>query len=541
MTTLFRLFFLLLLTVSLSYTQVFSAINFGVTPIKYELTMAPWESKTLPMSIRNNGTESVTMPTSNSDFTSSGLGWTPKFVRKSELVFPDQQLSSWITIEDSSLTAAAGEQVTTNFTIDVPTTATPGWHYGAVFFKRQSGEVSSGGNIWIDVDYGIIILVNVEWDVIVDVEIDEPIISNKGNWDFKWSGDQWLFDDGFFSYTPNTQSWYVWDDSSGQAVYQNPDSCPLGDFTTSKYDNKCFSITEAITPRTDDVVTEDDINSNPGDNNWIPDDFNVSFDFPLNNIGNTHIKPTWKIVLKDENWNIIKAVWKESVANEQGAIIWENIVDYIPINDQGGNVLPKTQRVFESEWRWFPYKVWDDDGNKIIQYWSPSEYYTEKNKQDAGFLMLWERVSESRQHKTITAEIELIYYDEEWNPIEFTSAQEFPVQYIEQRVTTNPYAVLALLLVFTAGLFLWFGMRWFLVLFKRNKCWNCKEKIKSHWETCPHCSAIQDKKKHKAYEEQKKAEVTKKAPIKRKVTTKKTPTKKATTKKTTVKKAPTKK
>jgi hypothetical protein len=101
--------------------------------------------------------------------------------------------------------------------------------------------------------------------------------------------------------------------------------------------------------------------------------------------------------------------------------------------------------------------------------------------------------------------------------------------------------VLALLLVFTAGLFLWFGMRWFLVLFKINKCWNCKEKIKSHWETCPHCSAIQDKKKHKAYEEQKKAEVTKKAPIKRKVTTKKTPTKKATTKKTTVKKAPTKK
>ena len=43
----------------------------------------------------------------------------------------------------------------------------------------------------------------------------------------------------------------------------------------------------------------------------------------------------------------------------------------------------------------------------MINYWNPSEYYTERNKQDAGFLMFWERVSEVRQSKMITAEIEL--------------------------------------------------------------------------------------------------------------------------------------
>jgi hypothetical protein len=120
--------------------------------------------------------------------------------------------------------------------------------------------------------------------------------------------------------------------------------------------------------------------------------------------------------------------------------------------------------------------------------------------------MFWERVTESRQHKLITAQIEMTYYDEEGNPIEFTTAKEFPVQYIEQVVTINPYVILALVLILASILFIWFGVRWWLLLCKRKKCWNCKEKIKSHWETCPHCSAIQDKKKHKAYEEQKEKE-----------------------------------
>jgi hypothetical protein len=76
-----------------------------------------------------------------------------------------------------------------------------------------------------------------------------------------------------------------------------------------------------------------------------------------------------------------------------------------------------------------------------VNYWSPSEYYTQKNKDDAGFLMFWERVSENRTHKDITADIELIYYDENGNPIEFNTSKTFTVQYIEQAVSVNPYII----------------------------------------------------------------------------------------------------
>lgn len=470
------------------------------------------------------------MPTATSDFTSNGTSWIPSFVRKSELVYPDQQLSTWISIDDSSVTALPWELVTTNFTIDAPITATPGWHYGAVFFKKESDAISGGWDIWIDVDYGIIILVNVSWEIVVEVEIEEPTISTWWG-GYTWSGDQWLFEDGLFSYAPNSNSWYVWTDETGQTVYQNQDSCPFWDFTLSQYDGKCFwNPFEDIDKVTDNSTDTEGSDITDPDNAGEDNNFNIDFSIPINNTGNTHIKPNWKITLRDENGEVIKSVWKESIVNDDGVVLWQDIVDYLPINDQKWNILPSSQRIFNTQWQGFPYHEYNENGDKVVSYWSPSEYYTQKNKDDAGFLMLWQRVSESRKHKTITAEIELTYYDENGEPVEFTTAQEFSVQYIEQEISTNPYIILALLLLSTGWIFFWFGVRWWVLIVKNKKCWSCKEKIKSHWGTCPHCSAIQNKKKHKAYERQREKEITKKKTIKKTII-KKTPVKKTINKK----------
>jgi len=502
------------------FTQhTYSAIDFTLTPIKYELELAPWESITLPASIRNNGTGSVTLPTAASDFQSNWVGWTPSLVRKSELVFPDQELSTWITISSPSVTIPAWEEGSVTFTINVPVTATPGGHYWAVLFKNAGSEWSTSGDIKINVDYGILILVNVSGDVIVDVGIWDPSISWGGTGRNRWDDSAswtWWTNTEEENAEPEDEWWYIGTNPEWEEIYEYPDSCPLWDFTASKYDGSCF-----ITPNSEDNTDTVDSNEPP----LFNDEFEVLFQFPINNNWNTHIKPNGKVILKDENWNIIKAIWKEIIANEQGAIIWEKIVDYIPINDQWGNVLPKTQRVFESEWKGFPYKVFDDQGNPIVKYWSPSEYYTQKNKDDAGFLMFWERVSENRTYKKITAEIEMVYYDEQGNPIEFSTAKEFPVQYIQQEVTLNPYVILALLLLWSGLIFTYFGTRW-LIAAKPRPCWSCDEKIKSHWKTCPHCEAIQNKRAHKAFEKNKKD----------KISAKKAPTKKTTIKKKTSKK-----
>ncbi len=69
---------------------------------------------------------------------------------------------------------------TVNFTIDVPLDGTPGGHYGAVFFKYNSSEASSGTTIGIGVDYGILVLVNVSGEVSSTGSVGGISISGSG-------------------------------------------------------------------------------------------------------------------------------------------------------------------------------------------------------------------------------------------------------------------------------------------------------------------------------------------------------------------------
>ena len=505
---------------TLCISQVHAAINYTITPIRYELELEPGESATFPASIRNNGPDSVTLPTTTSDFQSNGPNGVPSIVRKSELVYPDQELSTWISLSDTSVTLAPGEEKTIMFTIDVPVNATPGGHYGAVLFRNPGSETSTTGSVGINVDYGIIILVDVEWELIVDVEIDPPIISGGGGWWgwgggwwSGWSGDSWIYTNE----PEDENAWYVGEDIDWNPLYENPDDCPLWDLTPSRFDGKCIWNIPFIQEETSEESWENQENwedatnttvwnisseNNSSDPQLFSQDFWITFDFPITNQGNSHVKPEWKITLIDEDGNTLKAVGKKAITNKAWAIIGEEVVDYIPINDEWGNVLPKTERIFQSEWKWFPYKEYNETGDQIIQYKNPGAYYNEKNKQWAWFLMFWERVCEVRTQKNVTANIELEYLDENGDPIIFSSAQEFPIQYIEEQVRLNPYVILGLLLLFTALLLILCMIRWWFIFAKNSKCWNCKKSIKSHWDTCPYCRKIQNKKKQKKLEEQ---------------------------------------
>ena len=57
------------------------------------------------------------------------------------------------------------------FTITVPENATPGGHYGAVFFQDH-GSQSGSGQVGIHVDYGVLILLTVNGEVISSGSVD---------------------------------------------------------------------------------------------------------------------------------------------------------------------------------------------------------------------------------------------------------------------------------------------------------------------------------------------------------------------------------
>jgi uncharacterized membrane protein len=69
-----RFLILLITFICLSAQYSFAGINYSVTPIKYELELQPGESITLPVSIRNNSGNTVTLPTATSDFQANGTG-----------------------------------------------------------------------------------------------------------------------------------------------------------------------------------------------------------------------------------------------------------------------------------------------------------------------------------------------------------------------------------------------------------------------------------------------------------------------------------
>jgi len=470
-----------------------SAINFSIDPIKYELDVDPGDSITLKASIRNNSDSPVVLPTAVSDFQASGSSWTPSFVRKSELVFPEQELSSWITLSAPAINLNPGQRWSIDFTIDVPSDAIPWGHYGAVIFKNPWSALSSTGNIGINVDYGILLLINVSWEIIIGGEV----------WPINvWGGRSTASSPS--SHGTDTSSPEEWDIPQEEVGTQDilwvtsPDStfdnCPLGDFTKSNFDGKCFD--NPFSP--EEEVSNPSINEGIPNDDWtspfegiVPlgeqEDFGIDFQIPFKNTGTTHVKPTGKIILEDSKGNQLQSIWREVIVSDLGVIIGENIVDYIPINDTEGNVLPNTNRIFKGEWEGFPYKVYDEQGNEVIKHWSPSEYYTKKNKEEAGFLMFWERVSEARRHEKITALIDISYTDENGEVVEFNSAEEFHINYTEEYVGLNPYVVIPFV-IFGAFLMFYFIWRfWFLVWKKKKKCKNCHTTIRKNWSVCPKC------------------------------------------------------
>lgn len=61
----------------------------------------------------------------------------------------------------------------------------------------------------------------------------------------------------------------------------------------------------------------DPFTSAPGKEIKKPNDFKIDFNIPVTNSGNTHIKPTGKIILEDENGFQITKVGKETIKSPE--------------------------------------------------------------------------------------------------------------------------------------------------------------------------------------------------------------------------------
>lgn len=173
--------------------------------------------------------------------------------------------------------------------------------------------------------------------------------------------------------------------------------------------------------------------------------FPIAFETKFKNEGNTHLKPTGKIELVDENGETLKNVGKESIVSPAGAFIGEKMVDYIPVNDGLGNVLPKSERRFESVWEGFGYQELQADGTKMVKFKDLTSYYADKAAEKQAFLQFWESIHTRTVDKTITANLVLIYEGKDKERKDFSDSKKITVQYEERYVGINYFVILIVL------------------------------------------------------------------------------------------------
>lgn len=183
--------------------------------------------------------------------------------------------------------------------------------------------------------------------------------------------------------------------------------------------------------------------------------FPIIFETVFENLWNVHLKPTWKITLIDDSWETLKNIWKETISSPAWAYLWEKMVDYLPINDTLWNVLPKSERKFESNWEWFWYSVLNEDGTKSVKFKNLTDYYADKASEKAQFLMPWQSVNTRTVNKEITAKIELRYEWKDKKPKEFLEDRKINVKYEEKYIWLN-YIVIFILLFLIIWIVLYF-------------------------------------------------------------------------------------
>lgn len=376
-----------------------SRISMWVSPIRHDFTLERGQTVTKEVSFFNNADVPYNIYVTAEDCVTDDGAGTPK-CRENQKSWPDpESVSSWITYDTpESFVVPPHTEKKIQVIVKAPADALPGGHYGAIFFNNPESTDANGNTVKMVKRTGVLLLVNVPGKIIYDTIF----------WDI------------------------------GIELSSAPKSQPTDWVSKLKRD-----FDPRITPP---VLVESN--------------FGMNFSIPVTNNGNTHILPVGRIELYDDDI-LLKRIGKESIRSEEGVLLGEKIVDYLPVNDEAGNVLPSSNRIYTVLWKWFAYEDLEDD-KKVIKFLSPSEYYSRKNSDNAWYLLPWEKLKIIDSAKTIKAKIHLEYRKTDWTVEPFDSEQDINVRYsyIDKWINWG-----ALILIATLVFIIW--ILW--VLFRKDE------------------------------------------------------------------------
>jgi hypothetical protein len=354
-------------------------IDLWVSPIRDEFNMDRWQTLTRSIKLYNNSNEAQTIYMSSEDCEADANYGAPECTIFSWSTNEKdiEKASTWITPWISgNFTIPPKWEKTVSYTISAPINASPGGHYGAIFFNSPSGGWSDDATISMVRRIGMLFMINLSGKIFVDTSVWTIEVVQK----WWWTGVMPLLAPTV-NFIDNPIVYIKEKGKKFMMVFTDPEEVQ--------------KMAQEINP----FWEKPTLNSA---------DFQVDLKIPVQNNGNTHIKPTGKIFLYDGDEQLVK-IWKEAILNENGAFMGEKIVDYIPINDNKGNVLPNTQRIFSVKWQWFAYGDMDAAGRYMISFENPSSYYSRLSEEAGKFMYPWERLAVRNTTKTLDAKVEMSY------------------------------------------------------------------------------------------------------------------------------------
>lgn len=398
---LFRLILILsfILPIAVFALWEWSRVDMGVSPIKYEFSVGTGKTITRTITFFNNSDVSYTIYLTAEDCYADDKVGTPK-CRVTVWSWVDStSLATWIKFEWATrFTVPAKWEKKINFSVNPPADAIPGWHYGAIFLNNPDGS-ADGNTVKMVRRAWVLLLVNVPGRLVYntslgEIEIETPLFS-----------------------APDENA----------DIIKNPQSLTTWEAWLKR-------MMAELDPRIDSPILID------------TSDFYVSFTIPVTNAGNIHILPVGRIELYDEDGTILKKIGKESLKSPEWVFLWEKVVDYLPINDEGGNVLPWSDRIFSIVWKWFAYETieW---GKSVIKFLSPWAYYSSLTEENARYLLPWEKLKIFIASRKIHAKIHLEYLGENNLAVPFDLEKDIYVKYNFIDKGLNFWAILLIILI----------------------------------------------------------------------------------------------
>jgi hypothetical protein len=412
--------FLLSLPITSFAASVSDRIEMGVSPIRYEFTVDPGVPLMKTIIFYNNADIPYTLYLTAEDCRADSLVGTPKCQISPNVTWDPLYASTWINFgSNTGFTVPPKSERQITFTVTPPTNAIPGGHYGAIFFNNPTG--GAGGNtVTMLKRIGTLLLITVPGEITYNTTYGGIEVGNGGGWGAWGRGVSWVAN------------------SNG---YPTPVSTP------AYWLNRMSDILDPTLSAPTLSPTKN---------------FGVDFKIPVKNTGNIHILPVGRIEIIDENGLPLKSIGKESIRSPEWAFIWEKIVDYLPVNDEGGNVLPGSDRLFTISWKWFAYET-IDGGKSVIKFLPPQEHYKQEQSNQSPYLLPWEKYRVVSVSKVLKAKVYIEYKGANNTPVPYETEEDIAVDYQVLEKSINYGAILilvwALLLIWVIKLLLWWGRR----------------------------------------------------------------------------------